>query len=107
MNFISVYIKEAHANDEWPIRTKEDLVINQHKNNKERIAMANELVCKYKYRLPSFVDDVNDEFSNVYSGWPLQAFIVFRHKIVWYIEPRNPGYYDLRDIKQACINMFQ
>ena len=101
INFVTIYICEAHACDEWPIRTKTELCIKQHKNINDRILMANKLINDYNFKLPLLIDNMSNEFLNKYSAWPLRAFIIdsTNMKISWILQPKPPGYFDLNDIK--------
>ena len=95
------------ASDEWPLRTKKSLLIKQHKTLNERINCANKFINEYKFRLPMYVDNINNDFTNIYSGWPLQAFIIFKNKFIWNIKPKKPGYFDLSDIKSFITKYTQ
>ena len=98
-NFIGVYVKEAHADNEWPIRNKEEFAIEQHKTGQERGDLAFKLQNKYGLKWPIYVDTMNNEFVDIYAGWPLQLFLIYNDKIKWNIRPRHPGYFDLDDLE--------
>mmetsp|Transcript_50184 Transcript_50184/g.61567 ORF Transcript_50184/g.61567 Transcript_50184/m.61567 type:complete len:124 (-) Transcript_50184:64-435(-) len=97
-NFITIYISEAHASDEWPLRTKKSLLIKQHKTNLDRINVAKGFVNEYGFKLPMYVDTISNDFERTYSAWPLRAFVILKNKIIWHLKPKNPGYFDLKDI---------
>jgi len=97
-DFICVYIAEAHAVDEWPVRTKPNLCIKQHQTLYERCLMAKSLTNEYKFVVKMYVDTMDNTFENTYSAWPLRAFIIQNNQIQFILEPKNPGYYDLKDL---------
>ena len=109
INFITIYIREAHACDEWPIRTKEQLCIKQAKNISQRIEMANKLVEQFDYKLPLLIDNMENEFMNKFSAWPLRAFMINgqNSKISWILKPKQPGYYDAEDIAKHIDSLFK
>ena len=104
MSFLTIYVSEAHASDEWPIRTKKELTLKQHKTQNERINVANNFISNFNYKIPTIVDNMNNEFANKYSAWPFRAFIINgkNKNIEWIMIPKYPGYYDWNDIKNQC-----
>ena len=74
-------------------------MIKQHKNSQERIDLALKLQNKYKNLMPIYVDTMNNDFVNVYAGWPLQVLLIYNDKIKWNIKPKRPGYMDFNDLK--------
>jgi len=97
-DFVCVYIIEAHAVDEWPVRTKAELCIKQHQTLKERCLMAKSLTNDYQFAVPVYVDTMENRFERTYAAWPLRAFIIQNGKIQFILEPRLPGYYDFQDL---------
>ena len=104
VTFLTIYVSEAHASDEWPIRTKAELTLKQPKTDKERINVANSFITNFGYKIPTVVDNINDDFTNSYSAWPFRAFMINgkTKEISWIMQPKNPGYYDWADIKAIC-----
>ena len=107
INFVTIYICEAHASDEWPIRNKKELCIKQAKTNKERLNIARNFQKNFNFEIPLYVDDINNNFMNEYSVWPVRAYIIDgkSNKISWIMNPRHPGYYDFKDILKQVVNI--
>lgn len=86
MNFVSIYIQEAHADDEWPIRTEEKLKIKQHETMEDRQRAGKLLQEEYGWNIPLFHDSMQNPFQNMYHGWPMRLVLVSndQHKIVRY-----------------------
>ena len=97
-NFINIYVKEAHASNEWPIRNKKEFVIEQHKDSQQRVNLAQKLQNEYNVEMPIYVDTMNNEFVDIYAGWPLQCLLIYNDKIKWNILPKAPGYMDFKDL---------
>ena len=70
-----IYIAEAHASDEWPIRTKKELECKQHKNNLERWNAAIKFIKEYNYKIPCLIDSIKNEFETKYCAWPARAYL--------------------------------
>ena len=103
VSFICIYISEAHANDEWPIRNKKDLKIKQHKSLNERINISKELKTKkYNLKWNLYCDNINNDFQNIYSAWPLRVYLINNKNksINWILEAEeNPsGWFNLLKI---------
>lgn len=103
INFVTIYIAEAHADDEWPIRTKKSLQFKQHKTNIERWNIANKFIKDYNYQIPCIIDSMKNEFTNIYSSWPARAYLIDNktNKIKFILNPKDPGCFDFGDIKSA------
>ena len=78
-----VYICEAHATDEWPIRSarfnggRGPVCVPQPKRNAERCALARQFVADFGLQaLPLLVDaaegDGADAYERAYAPWPLR-----------------------------------
>lgn len=97
-DFVCIYIVEAHAMDEWPIRTKPELCIKQHQTLRDRCLMAASLADVYNFAIPVYVDTMSNTFQETYAAWPLRAFIIQNERFDFILEPKHPGYYDLGDL---------
>jgi len=42
----------------------------------QRIAIANDFVRRFKFRIPMLVDDMDNRIENLYSAWPERIYIV-------------------------------
>ena len=74
-------------------------MIEQHKNSQERVDLALKLQNKYNAKWPVYVDTMNNEFVDIYAGWPLQLFLIYNDKIKWNIKPHAPGFFYFNDLK--------
>jgi hypothetical protein len=111
-HFVAIYIKEAHAADQWPIGNF--TCVNQHKTQEERLNAARDFVAKYQFELPVLVDCIDDRFNTLYAAWPERFFVigapeaertgqdpaklVCRMKLIG--DPKNEWGYDRSDIDQ-------
>jgi uncharacterized protein (DUF1919 family) len=102
-DIVCVYISEAHAQDEWPIRssrlnpTNEPVLIDQHKTLNERIQAAKAFQKNFKFKVSLIVDTMENNFERTYSSWPIRFFVVSFGKILFISNPKNQGYFYLEE----------
>lgn len=98
INFLALYIVEAHAVDEWPVG--DPLVVTQPRTIAERCGVARAFVDEYKLRLPMVVDQIDNDFSEQYAGWPVRFYVVQRQqhddnwKLLFKAQPDDKNTYD-------------
>jgi type I thyroxine 5'-deiodinase len=94
--FLTVYIKEAHPEDEWQMDSneKENVCYPQPKTLRERVAIANDFVKRFHYDVPILVDDMENSANDVYAGWPERFYVVDESgKIVFKGKPGPFGFH--------------
>jgi hypothetical protein len=64
---ILIQIEEAHATNTWPIGLKEQFT---HKDIKDRLGRAKEFKETYNPPFEIVVDEMSNQFENVYRAWP-------------------------------------
>ncbi len=78
VNIFCVYILEAHfvENDMegWPIGTL--YRYPQHKTIRERIDMATKFIEDYDFKVPMYVDTMQDSFNTKFNIWPDKCIVV-------------------------------
>lgn len=101
-----VYIAEAHAMDEWPIRSGRFnhgrgpvIVEKQPKKAKERCNLACQFAKDFNVPLTFphielLVDDpeLGDLFEKEYAPWPLRLYLIEDDIIKYVAEPKNCSY---------------
>lgn len=95
-NFLTVYISEAHAQDEWKLGKPDGVCVNQHKTLEDRIQAAKNFVRDFE--LPSgedtsmtiVVDSWENDFDNSFAVWPERAFVVDIDGRLSYISTPTP-----------------
>jgi hypothetical protein len=78
VQFLVVYIREAHAVDgAWPITEPGLPVIEEPLSLEERREVAAECVVKLALEpMPAVVDDISDAANLAYEAWPDRLFLV-------------------------------
>ncbi len=80
-----IYIEEAHAQDEWPIRSAKatvdglPILYNKAISLDDRLAAANDFARDYKVDssvVNLVVDDIGNAFQDLYASWPIRWFVL-------------------------------
>lgn len=96
VSFHTIYIKEAHPDDEWQmdVNLKEDVCYLQPKTLEQRLAIANDFVKRFNYRIPLVVDPIENPANAAYAAWPERLYVLDeRGTIVYKGKPGPFGYH--------------
>ena len=76
--FLTVYIKEAHPEDEWQMKSNEDqgVCYKQPQTLPQRVAIASDFVERFDYRIPLVVDPMDNPAEEAYAGWPERLYVI-------------------------------
>jgi hypothetical protein len=76
--FILVYVREAHASDEWvmPDNKARGLHFEQPTSHAARIAAARCCVEDLSLPMPIAVDGLDDAVSRMYGAWPDRLYVI-------------------------------
>jgi len=85
VDFLFVYLREAHAADEWPLG--EHVTLRQPTSLDERLAAARAFQNACALRLPILADGMEDGFMQAFSAHPLRFFVFHRGATVWTAHP--------------------
>ncbi len=75
---MTIYIKEAHPEDEWQMdnNESEDVCYLQPASLEQRINIANDFIVRHAYPIPMLVDQMDNRANEAYSAWPERLYIV-------------------------------
>lgn len=77
VQFLIVYIKEAHPSDAWAMRVNPRLkYIKDPTNLFERYQVANTCVNDMKLSIPCVIDDMENSTADAYKGFPDRLYLV-------------------------------
>ncbi len=76
--FLFVYIREAHADDEWQLGSnrRDSVVFAQPTTLGRRQEVATSCSKALKLTMPCLVDEIDNPVDEAYAGWPERLFIV-------------------------------
>jgi hypothetical protein len=103
VDFLGVYISEAHASDEWPLGVK--YVFEQPKEMETRLSIASKFVKDFGVKLPVLVDTMENEFDAKFASWPERFYIVQDNKLALVGEPTNEFGFDREVIRSTLKSM--
>ncbi len=100
--FYFVYIREAHASDEWQMddNVKENVVLAQPREDKERSGVAASCSSRLKLSMPVLVDKIDNAVDNLYAGWPERMFIIGRDGKIAYAGKQGPWGFKPDEIRE-------
>jgi type I thyroxine 5'-deiodinase len=78
VDFVTLYIKEAHPTDEWqmPSNETEDVCYLQPRTTAQRVEIAADFTQRFHYDIPMLVDPIENEANRLYAGWPERLYVV-------------------------------
>jgi hypothetical protein len=76
--FLTVYIREAHPQDEWQMQSnvQQDICYPQPKTFPQRVAIANDFVTRFHFPLPMAIDGMDNRADHLYAAWPERIYII-------------------------------
>jgi len=76
--FLFVYIREAHADDEWQLgdNQRENIVLAQPTTFGRRKEIATSCSTALKLTMPCLVDGMENPVDTAYAAWPERLFVV-------------------------------
>lgn len=98
VGFLTVYISEAHSQDEWPMGD-DVLVDHQPTEMDERCQVACEFRQNTNYMMPIAVDTMENHFDKFFGAWPVRFFIVQNNVLVYKAQPNSEHTYDLQEVR--------
>lgn len=106
--FLTVYIKEAHPEDEWQMTAneKEDVCYPQPKTLAQRVAIANDFVKRFRYGIPLAVDPIDNRADALYAGWPERLYVVDEKGAIAYKGKTGPFGYHPEEVEQWLARRF-
>jgi len=103
VDFLTIYIREAHPTDEWQMKAnekdKDDVCYAQPKTLDQRIVIANDFTQRFKFPLPFGVDEMNNAANDAYAAWPERLHIIDESGRISYKGGNGPFKYDPKEVR--------
>jgi len=108
VNFLTVYIKEAHPLDEWQMESneKENVCYPQPKTTPQRVAIASDFVRRFHYPIPLVVDPIENPANAAYAGWPERFYILNEQGVIVYKGKPGPFGYHPEEVEAWLAKSF-
>jgi len=101
INFLTIYIREAHTRDEWPLGN--DFCWKNPTTMEERMALARKFQREMKYDVPMAVDAFDDPFNDYFSSWPERYYIIHEGKLAFKAMPIKDNY-EWEEVEQWVVD---
>ena len=103
VDFLTIYIREAHPLDEWQMkaneRDKDDVCYVQPKTLGQRITIANDFTRRFKFPLPLGIDEMNNAANDEYAAWPERLYVIDESGRIAYKGGNGPFKYDPKEVR--------
>jgi alkylhydroperoxidase family enzyme len=105
VQFLGVYVREAHPTDGWRMESndKAGISIAQPTTWVERKDVAAQCCSKLKMTMPLLVDALDDRVGHAYSGMPDRLYVIGRDGRVVYKGGRGPFGFKVGEMEQALL----
>jgi hypothetical protein len=114
-NFLTVYIEEAHAKDEWSLENKfydsyitgvgKATTFDRHKSMMDRIRIAKAFQLDLNFPGELVCDSFSNPVKVLYDGWPERLYIIESGVIV-YQGGYGPFDYNLKEVQEYLYSRF-
>jgi hypothetical protein len=103
VNFLAVYVREAHPTDGWRMTSNDraGITIKQPTTARERTAVATTCCSSLKVTMPMVVDEMDDRVGHAYSGMPDRLYLIDRDGRIAYKGGRGPFGFKVREMEQS------
>lgn len=98
-NVIVVYMREAHASDEWPMGNHVNTL--QATSLEERAVTARQFVEATGLTVPVFLDGIADPFMHAFSAHPQRFFIINGDGTLIFKAVPSEGEYEFIDVEHC------
>lgn len=108
VDFLAVYIREAHPLDEWQMKKNvdENVCYPQPTTLTQRVAIANDFTQRFHFPLPLGVDPMNDLADHLYGGWPERLYVIDESGKIVYRGGLGPFNYHPNEVRAWLEHRF-
>ncbi len=109
MEFLVVYITEAHPSDVWQMdnNLKDKVVFASPRNEEERAFVAGACVRKLGIEIPALLDEFGNSTETAYTAWPDRIYLIDRSGKVAFKSKPGPFGFKPDDLKAALTKVAQ
>jgi len=105
--FLYVYIKEAHPEDEWQMGSNEEdgVLYRQPQTLEERRALAQEFIATMDVATTTLVDDIQNTANACYAAWPERIYVIDTEGRIAYKGGMGPFLFDPDELDEFLDEM--
>jgi hypothetical protein len=110
VDFLTIYIREAHPIDEWRMKSNEkdrdNVCYAQPKTLEQRVAIAQDFSQRFKYDVPFGIDEMSNTANDLYAAWPERLYILDETGHISYKGGNGPFKYDPKEVRAWLAQRF-
>ena len=105
MDFLVVYITEAHPSDVWQQESnvKDKVVFASPRSEEERAFVAGACVRKLGIEIPAVLDEFGNSTETAYTGWPDRLYLIAPNGRVLYKSKPGPFGFRPEELATALL----
>lgn len=96
IDFVIIYIREAHASDGWKFPGEKYSFIKNHRSIKDRLDAIKTLVdmsnVKKESKISIYSDTMDDHTNHLFRAWPERLYVLYDGKILYQGSKGPQGY---------------
>ena len=105
IQFLTIYIREAHAVDGWDIGSENR--VHDPRTLEERRKIAGQCEMTLEYGIRTYVDEIDDAVMSAYAAWPERLYLVDREGCIAYAGGPGPGGFVPGELKAAIDELLE
>jgi hypothetical protein len=107
VQFLVVYIREAHPEEGWVVTMNRDqeILVNDPTTNDERVEVAATCALRLNIRMPVVVDDLDDQIASAYGALPDRLYLIDRGGKIAFQGDEGPWGFDPKALDAACESL--
>jgi Iodothyronine deiodinase len=106
---VTVYIKEAHPEDEWQMDSNvdQDVCYAQPRTTAQRVNIARDFARRFEYPIPVLVDPIENPANTIYAGWPERVYILDEQRTIVYKGKTGPFGFHPEEAEEWLVERFE
>lgn len=107
--FLTIYIREAHPEDEWQMTSneEEDVCYAQPKTIGQRVGIANDFIERFDFQIDLLVDPIENPADDIYAGWPERLYVIDVDGTIAYKGATGPFGFEPDEVEAWLADRFQ
>ncbi len=103
VEFLVVYIREAHPEEGWVVTSNrdDDILVNDPTTLEERTEVATACALRLNIRMPVVVDDLDDGIASAYGALPDRLYLIGRDGNVAFQGDQGPWGFNPQALEEA------
>ena len=110
VDFLTVYVREAHPEDEWQMKSNlkenDNVCYAQPKTMKDRLVIANDFTQRFHFTPPLVVDTMANTANDLYAAWPERLYVIDSDKRLLYVGGNGPFKFSPKEVRDFLAQRY-